>query len=131
MSEPCKTCGHDKTAHIYHEGACRPGFVCSCEQYVEVGSQKMPTGPKESEVYHRMVGVLQKRLQLVASGEDFELHHEPVNGLQVLISRTSDMHDPLSAIVIWQGVVEDTCWNSKGLYVVLGRIFDTIDEGSA
>lgn len=22
------TCGHDQTDHIYHSGACRPGFVC-------------------------------------------------------------------------------------------------------
>jgi hypothetical protein len=30
------TCGHDKSQHIYHEGACRPGFVCSfgCEKFV-------------------------------------------------------------------------------------------------
>lgn len=28
-------CGHDETDHIYHEGACRPGFVCEeeCERY--------------------------------------------------------------------------------------------------
>ena len=24
---PCR-CGHDRSAHIYEEGACRPGFVC-------------------------------------------------------------------------------------------------------
>lgn len=23
----CK-CGHDISAHVYHTGACRPGFVC-------------------------------------------------------------------------------------------------------
>jgi hypothetical protein len=32
----CMTCGHDKRCHIYYEGACRPGFVCSfgCEKFV-------------------------------------------------------------------------------------------------
>jgi len=35
MDKPCETCGHDITKHIYHEGACRPGFVCPCTQYVE------------------------------------------------------------------------------------------------
>lgn len=30
----CVTCGHPKSAHIYEEGACRPGFACSCHHYV-------------------------------------------------------------------------------------------------
>lgn len=31
-------CGHSKEAHIYHEGACRPGFACQneCRQYLPV-----------------------------------------------------------------------------------------------
>lgn len=34
--EPCDTCGHPMGDHIYHEGACRPGFVCEskCERFV-------------------------------------------------------------------------------------------------
>lgn len=31
----CYGCGHPKRAHIYEEGACRPGFVCPCPVYVE------------------------------------------------------------------------------------------------
>lgn len=26
-------CGHSRSAHIYEDGACRPGFVCSCGGY--------------------------------------------------------------------------------------------------
>ncbi len=25
------TCGHKREAHIYHEGACRPGWICESE----------------------------------------------------------------------------------------------------
>lgn len=28
----CK-CGHSKEDHIYHEGACRPGFSCPCQKF--------------------------------------------------------------------------------------------------
>lgn len=33
---PCLSCGHNKTHHIYNEGACRPGFACpsNCEAFV-------------------------------------------------------------------------------------------------
>lgn len=36
MNQPC-ICGHDVSQHIYHEGACRPGFECvdQCEEFVE------------------------------------------------------------------------------------------------
>jgi hypothetical protein len=46
MSEKCR-CGHYKTAHIYEEGACRPGFVCEagCDMYVPVKAE-----PKVIEV---------------------------------------------------------------------------------
>lgn len=35
VEDPCQHCGHARTAHIYHEGPCRPGFVCSaaCERF--------------------------------------------------------------------------------------------------
>lgn len=35
-------CGHLKSAHIYEEGACRPGFKCQneCRQFLEVRSAK-------------------------------------------------------------------------------------------
>jgi hypothetical protein len=29
-------CGHKKIDHIYEEGACRPGFICSCPRFHEV-----------------------------------------------------------------------------------------------
>lgn len=34
VQEHCR-CGHSKSAHIYEEGACRPGFQCetSCEKF--------------------------------------------------------------------------------------------------
>lgn len=30
-------CGHDKSKHIYYEGACRPGFLCKheCKKFIE------------------------------------------------------------------------------------------------
>lgn len=33
-NETC-ICGHARSAHIYHEGACRPGFLCAtgCEWF--------------------------------------------------------------------------------------------------
>jgi hypothetical protein len=38
LSTMCR-CGHDRHAHIYEEGACRPGFVCSagCNEFESVG----------------------------------------------------------------------------------------------
>lgn len=33
-AEPCYTCGHGKRQHIYNENACRPGFACTCGEYV-------------------------------------------------------------------------------------------------
>jgi len=34
-NEKCATCGHDRSQHIYEEGACRPGFICAehCEEF--------------------------------------------------------------------------------------------------
>jgi hypothetical protein len=40
-------CGHDSEYHIYHESACRPGFVCQfeCKQFksIELKENKMKT----------------------------------------------------------------------------------------
>lgn len=35
VGDPC-VCGHDRGSHIYHEGACRPGYQClkNCEAFV-------------------------------------------------------------------------------------------------
>ncbi len=33
----CK-CGHPKSDHIYEEGACRPGSLCSCQKFTPVPS---------------------------------------------------------------------------------------------
>lgn len=51
-------CGHQRMSHIYHEGACRPGFVCdhACEEYQPGGMDPLadwdewldPT-PREAE----------------------------------------------------------------------------------
>ena len=38
--EACAFCGHDRKHHIYHEGACRPGFICEAECGVFVPQQK-------------------------------------------------------------------------------------------
>lgn len=36
LTDLCQTCTHPRSAHIYEEGACRPGFVCpaGCQQFV-------------------------------------------------------------------------------------------------
>lgn len=40
----CRTCAHRKLAHIYGEGACRPGYRCKndCTTYIECHGD--PTG---------------------------------------------------------------------------------------
>ena len=40
-NDPCKTCGHDRSEHIYEMGACRPGFVCphGCEFFVSMSPE--------------------------------------------------------------------------------------------
>lgn len=45
-------CGHAKKDHIYHEGACRPGFVCpeECEYFTPVGiTRKSVTAPRVTD----------------------------------------------------------------------------------
>lgn len=36
----CAACGHPKIAHIYEEGACRPGFACSCQKFQEAALRR-------------------------------------------------------------------------------------------
>lgn len=45
-NEKCATCGHERRAHIYDEGACRPGFVCEerCDRFTE----PVPAAPEPS-----------------------------------------------------------------------------------
>lgn len=40
---PC-VCGHARDAHIYNEGKCRPGSVCSCNGYEERAVTVTPSG---------------------------------------------------------------------------------------
>lgn len=40
-SDPC-TCGHNRSEHIYYEGACRPGFFCECGSF-EASTNGEPT----------------------------------------------------------------------------------------
>ena len=49
MQREACICGHLKTDHIYHEGACRPGFVCAseCREYtttIEAGTSPARDG---------------------------------------------------------------------------------------
>jgi hypothetical protein len=41
----CATCFHPPEAHIYNEGACRPGFTCAaaCERFVPAASARTTT----------------------------------------------------------------------------------------
>ena len=45
VSTVCQ-CGHERSAHIYEEGACRPGFKCEqqCDHYALAAS-----GPEEKK----------------------------------------------------------------------------------
>lgn len=38
MKTMCANCGHEKAAHIYEEGACRPGYPCFCASYMKPAS---------------------------------------------------------------------------------------------
>lgn len=42
----CK-CGHNKSDHIYEEGACRPGFVCECKQYSSNANDEQEEFPQD------------------------------------------------------------------------------------
>lgn len=53
---PCSTCGHPMTAHIYHEGACRPGFACECQRFTSNG----PTPLTELERYKLAYAILRE-----------------------------------------------------------------------
>lgn len=33
-------CGHIRMTHIYYEGACRPGWVCDCSEFVTAKGAK-------------------------------------------------------------------------------------------
>lgn len=53
----CLTCGHSRQSHIYDEGACRPGFVCSsgCQEYLAPGDEMAGALCPDESCGHRAI----------------------------------------------------------------------------
>lgn len=53
----CLTCGHSRQSHIYDEGACRPGFVCSsgCQKYLAPGDEMAGALCPDESCGHRAI----------------------------------------------------------------------------
>lgn len=93
-------CGHAREAHIYHEGACRPGFVC--EKGCKAFKSAYAFTDKEAEEYRQSCYRLMRQVsELRETGEALRLAAEKEEA-----GNLGHIWDLAQAITAWKVAVK-------------------------